>query len=127
MSIVRYTNKKTGRVALYESTSHYDPVTKSSRPVRKYLGTEDPVTGELIPSSGQRGRKKGAVELTEKTQQNVEEDYRLRYEKAKRECAELRNQIAELEHKNKLLIGNLERLSKVINGMLSMANADGSS
>ena len=126
MSIVRYTNKKTGRVALYESTSHYDPVTKSSRPVRKYLGTEDPVTGELIPSSGQRGRKKGAVELTEKTQQNVEEDYRLRYEKAKRECAELRNQIAELEHKNKLLIGNLERLSKVINGMLSMANADGS-
>ena len=126
MSIVRYTNKKTGRVALYESTSHYDPVTKSSRPVRKYLGTEDPVTGELIPSSGQRGRKKGAVELTEKTQQNVEEDYRLRYEKAKRECAELRNQIAELEHKNKLLIGNLERLSRVINGMLSMANADGS-
>ena len=126
MSIVRYTNKKTGRVALYESTSHYDPVTKSSRPVRKYLGTEDPVTGELIPSSGQRGRKKGAEELTEKTQQNVEEDYRLRYEKAKRECAELRNQIAELEHKNKLLIGNLERLSRVINGMLSMANADGS-
>lgn len=126
MSIVRYTNKKTGRVALYESTSHYDPVTKSSRPVRKYLGTEDPVTGELIPSSGQRGRKKGATESSGRTQQNVGEDYRLQYEKAKRECAELRNQMAELEHKNKLLIGNLERLSKVINGMLSMATSDSS-
>ena len=58
MSIVRYTNKKTGVVTLYESTSHYDPETKQSRPVRKYLGREDPVTGELIPSSRKRGRKK---------------------------------------------------------------------
>lgn len=58
MSIVKYTNKKTGVVTLYESTSHYDPETKQSRPVRKYLGREDPVTGELIPSSGKRGRKK---------------------------------------------------------------------
>ena len=58
MSIVKYTNKKTGVVTLYESTSHYDPITKQSRPVRKYLGKEDPVTGELIPSTGKRGRKK---------------------------------------------------------------------
>ena len=58
MSIVRYTNKKTGVVTLYESTSHYDPETKQSRPIRKYLGVEDPETGKLIPSSGLRGRKK---------------------------------------------------------------------
>lgn len=58
MSIVRYTNKKTGVVTLYESTSHYDPETKQSRPVRKYLGREDPTTGELIPSTRKRGRKK---------------------------------------------------------------------
>ena len=58
MSIVKYTNKKTGVVSWYESTSHYDPETKQSRPIRKYLGREDPATGELIPSSGQRGRKK---------------------------------------------------------------------
>lgn len=57
MSIVKYTNKKTGVVSWYESTSHYDPETKQSRPVRKYLGREDPVTGELIPSSGKRGRR----------------------------------------------------------------------
>lgn len=57
MSIVKYTNRKTGVVTLYESTSHYDPVTKQSRPIRKYLGRLDPVTGELIPSSGKRGRK----------------------------------------------------------------------
>ena len=59
MSIVKYKNKKTGVVSWYESTSHYDPETKQSRPVRKYLGREDPVTGELIPSSGKRGRRNG--------------------------------------------------------------------
>jgi hypothetical protein len=57
MSIVRYKNKKTGLVSIYESTSNYDPINKTSRPKRKYLGTEDPVTHELIPSSGKRGRK----------------------------------------------------------------------
>jgi hypothetical protein len=60
MSIVKYTNRKTGVVTWYESTSHYDPDTKQSRPIRKYLGKEDPVTGELIPSSGKRGRKSGS-------------------------------------------------------------------
>ena len=43
-------------IVVYESTSHYDPVTKQSRPKRKYLGTLDPETGELIPSSGRKGR-----------------------------------------------------------------------
>ena len=43
-SIVRYKNKKTGFVSVYESISHYDPVTKQSRPIRKYLGLEDPET-----------------------------------------------------------------------------------
>ena len=57
MSIVRYTNKKTGVVTLYESTSHYDPVTKQSRPIRKYLGKLDPETGELIPSTKRKKKE----------------------------------------------------------------------
>ena len=127
MSIVRYTNKKTGSVALYESTSHYDPVTKTSRPIRKYLGIEDPVTGELIPSSGQRGRKKGSGNQTVARSLNKqEEDYRLKYEEAKKECVALRAQVKNLEHKNKLLIGNLERLNSSISGMLAMATTDSS-
>ena len=47
-------------MALYESTSYYDPETKQSRPRRKYLGIEDPETGKLIPSSGKKGAKEGA-------------------------------------------------------------------
>ena len=86
MSIVRYVSKKTGRVAVYESTSHYDPETKQSRPIRKYLGTEDPQTGELIPSSGKRGRKKEAGSNTSHNKQEKKEtDYRLLAEKQKKE------------------------------------------
>lgn len=85
MSIVKYTNKKTGVVTLYESTSHYDPETKQSRPVRKYLGREDPITGELIPSTGKRGRKKGNSQNTDETSQTSENSaiavLKARYEK----------------------------------------------
>ena len=55
-TIVQHYDKKTGKTRVYESTPHYDPVTKQSRPKRKYQGTLDPETGELIPSSGRRGR-----------------------------------------------------------------------
>ena len=85
MSIVKYTNKKTGVVTLYESTSHYDPETKQSRPVRKYLGREDPITGELIPSTRKRGRKKDNSQNAGETSQTSENSaiavLKARYEK----------------------------------------------
>ena len=86
MSIVKYTNKKTGVITLYESTSHYDPETKQSRPIRKYLGKEDPVTGELIPSSGKRGRKKELTKADGNASIHSDDDaipiLKARYEKA---------------------------------------------
>lgn len=59
-TIVKHYDKKTGKTRVYESTPHYDPITKQSRPKRKYLGTLDPETGKLIPSSGRRGRTASA-------------------------------------------------------------------
>lgn len=63
-TIVQHFDKKTGKTRVYESTPHYDPVTKQSRPKRKYLGTLDPETGELIPSSGRRGRTASSKNVT---------------------------------------------------------------
>ncbi|MBQ7562425.1 MAG: hypothetical protein IJT16_00370, partial [Lachnospiraceae bacterium] len=63
-TIVQHYDKKTGKTRVYESTPHYDPVTKQSRPKRKYLGTLDPETGELIPSSGRRGRTASSKNAT---------------------------------------------------------------
>lgn len=110
MSIVRYVNKKTGTVALYESTSYYDPETKQSRPKRKYLGTEDPETGELIPSSGKRGRKKKDGSQVNEKRRSQEEKYREKYEKLLQQCTEKDARIKELEHENKRLLFSLSKL-----------------
>lgn len=56
MSKVKY-KLGNGKLAVYESTSYYDPEKKQARPKRKYLGIEDPETGEFIPSTGKRGRR----------------------------------------------------------------------
>ena len=118
MSIVRYTNKKTGVVTLYESTSHYDPETKQSRPVRKYLGVEDPETGKLIPSSGQRGRKKADGSAPEKREEG-ETKYKARYEKLKKECEEKSEKIKQLEHENKKLRFFLSKLRDSISELIA--------
>ena len=114
MSIVRYVNKKTGKVSLYESTSHYDPATKQSRPVRKYLGTEDPETGMLIPSSGKRGRQKASRSgAGHDPKKEPETDYKFLAETLKKECMEKDARIKALERQNHLLCSKLERIKQM--------------
>ena len=118
MSIVRYVNKKTGKVALYESTSHYDPETKQSRPIRKYLGTEDPETGMLIPSSGKRGRQKASGSGTSHGKKKEPgTDYKFLAETLKKECMEKDARIKALEHQNQLLSSKLERIKEMASKM----------
>ena len=122
MSIGRYVNKKTGQVALYESTSYYDPETKQSRPKRKYLGIEDPETGELIPSSGKRGRKKktrdteSAPAVAKGGKQ--EEKYKEKYEKLLKECEDKDIRIKLLEQDNKKLRFCLQNLRDTVSEIL---------
>ena len=59
MAIVKYTHKDGSQYA-YSSLACWDPIRKQNRPVRKYLGKVDPSTGEIIPSSGKRGRPLGS-------------------------------------------------------------------
>ena len=56
MSRLRYENKKTGAIQIYEIIPN--EFTPSGAPKRKYLGVEGP-DGELIPSTGKRGRRPG--------------------------------------------------------------------
>lgn len=115
MSIVRYVNKKTGKVLLYESTSYYDPEKKQSRPKRKYLGVEDPETGELIPSTKKPGRKQGSKNLsTQSKKKDDEPDYKLMYETLKKESDKKDAIIKKLESRNKMLHSDLERIKEMI-------------
>lgn len=118
MSIVRYVNKKTGAVALYESTSHYDPETKQSRPKRKYLGTEDPETGELIPSSGKRGRKKAADGNEKEKSKKIEDNFTLKYNQLLQECGSKDARIKQLEHENKRLKFYIQKLRDTASELL---------
>lgn len=120
MSHVRYTNKKTGVVTVYESTSHYDPITKQSRPIRKYLGIEDPETGEIIPTSGKRGRKKATDETAVTKPKNEGKDYKLLYENEKKEKEKKDVRIKELESKNKMLLVNLERMKQMVDQAIAI-------
>jgi len=58
MAIVRYRNKSSGTVYLYEVERYVDENGKR-RQRRHYLGTEDPQSKKLIPSTHKRGRKNG--------------------------------------------------------------------
>ncbi len=130
MSIVRHKDKKSGSIIVYESTSHYDPVTKQSRPKRKYLGIEDPVTGELIPSSGKRGRRKvivnGDVPVEKKTETEteakLEPDYRLLWQNAEKTLLEKEKTIQQLEEDNTRLQSGLEQLKNMISDLLKTAS-----
>lgn len=125
MSLVKYKNKKTGAVAVYESTSHYDPETKQSRPIRKYLGMEDPETGELIPSSGKRGRKPSDGQKNSAyVKDEAGPDYRLLYETLKKEVSIKDKEIASLVSKNKNLYIQIKRMSEMINTVLQAADID---
>ena len=121
-TIVKHYDKKTGKTRVYESTPHYDPVTKQSRSKRKYLGTIDTETGELIPSSGRKGRtpsKNSAtipdgglsakIALLEKTVASKEE-----------EIASLKSEIASLRS----AITSYKKICRSISNTLAKAPED---
>ena len=60
MSEVRWRDKRSGRIVVYESTTETDPETGGTVRRRRYLGTADEETGELIPSLGRPGRRPGS-------------------------------------------------------------------
>ena len=120
MSIVRYVDKKTGRTVLYESTSYYDPVKKQSRPKRKYLGVEDPVTGELIPSTRKPGRKPKSETEEVKTENKItdETDYEIIAKNLQEENETKDKRIKELENKVTVLEAKLERIREIAKEIL---------
>ena len=66
-SIIYKTDKKTGNIFAYRSTSYRDPVTKRPRSKQEYLGRVDPVTKEILPkgTDGKRNRSSSSKQLNE--------------------------------------------------------------
>ena len=127
-TIVKYTNKKTGAILVYESTPRYDPVTKQSRPIRKYIGREDPVTHELIPSSGKPGRPK-AKNTEDKKQPTTEEIdvIRKQYNDLKRVSASQEAKIERYSEKIISLQKEVNEMKKALDQIRTIADRTGQS
>ena len=114
MSIVKVRGKN-GNYYAVESTSRYVPG-KGSRPVKKYLGRYDEVTGEIIPSSGKRGRPR-KEQNTQQAQADPiagEEAYRdvkRKLERAESEVLKLTKELDEMRARQmELTVADRKRL-----------------
>lgn len=121
MSRVRYVNKKTGWVSIYESTSCYDPVKKTSRPKRVYIGYEDPVTKEFVPSSGRPGRKKKDQQdetARESVPENMQDVSYQEYRKVLDEVEKLRTENNSLKEQLLLMKKQLSRIDSAVDSFI---------
>ena len=82
MSISKWRNQS-GHLYAYEIISHYDPVAKQSRPKKVYLGRVND-KGEIIPTTGKRGRPRKSDKSVEADEPKRGEapDYKKLYSEA---------------------------------------------
>lgn len=111
MAIIKYANQS-GVVYAYESISEWDPVKKQSRSKRKCIGRVDPDTGEIIPTSGRRGRppKEKKSSAPPKGAENAALTEEL--EKLRTDYKELKKKNLELIQENEKLKSILSRIKK---------------
>ncbi|MBR1643538.1 MAG: hypothetical protein IJ683_14600 [Butyrivibrio sp.] len=123
MSVQYYRNSKTGRTYAYESVAKWDPEKGYSVPERKYLGRVDPITNEIIPTTGKPGRRpgtgksgksKGSLEMDQKQMQELQDQI----EKSRQTIEELRMQIQKLEKQRVQMQEKLKRVSTEISAMV---------
>ncbi len=112
MSIIYKENPHTHVKYAYESIPRYDPVSKQARPIKRYLGRVDPVTREVIPSSGRRGRIKESEDRINPPEM-LSRDYRERYEKAMENNAILTEKLAASEQTVRKLEDTLKKVSEL--------------
>ena len=101
MAIVKYRNQS-GILYAYNQTSEWDPVRKQSRSKRTLLGRVDEETGEIIKTSGNRGRKPKDT-ASEHTNQSKDKDYEVLYNAASSRIKELESELLVLSSENNSL------------------------
>ena len=112
-SIVHQYDKRSGITYAYESTSYYDKEKKQPRAKRKLIGRVDPVTGEIVPTSGRRSSVKSE---TIPAGSSMKEKYTL----LKQQCfekdekiSELNNVVLSLRKENKRLTDLIARINSI--------------
>lgn len=108
MSIVKYTNKKTGVVYVYESESYWDKEKKQSRNRRKLIGKLDE-NGNIVPTSTRgRPRKKADENVSSLEVTELEK----KAQKYKDDLLEAQQEVLRLKAENRELKNRLYSLQK---------------
>ena len=119
-SIVHLYDKRSGITYVYQSTSYWDKSLKQSRSRRKLIGRLDPETGEVVPTSGRRGRLPKEKASDVKQQKPGEEPVKNSEEKNLKETIVKQASVnAELSNKIEILKVELQKISVSLSKLLS--------
>lgn len=115
-SIVYYRNSKTNRTYAYEVEAKWNSEKGYSVPKRKYLGRVDPVTNEIIPSTGKPGRPTKAKPIGNDSAENVSRENELEQKLAdcSRIIMELKQEISRLKKKDEQEKQTLKKISLLV-------------
>ena len=119
MAIINLYNKKLNVTYVYDSVSYWDKDLKQPRSKRKLIGKRDPVTNEIIPTSG-RGRRQNADAPSEKKSVHSDSSADLKYEKClDREkdttIQEQKKQIADLQSRLRACLSAMKQAESLLN------------
>ena len=113
MAIINLYNKKLNVTYVYDSVSYWDKDLKQPRSKRKLIGKRDPVTNEIIPTSG-RGRRQNTDASSEKKPVHSDSSADLKYEK----CLEaIREKDATIQEQKKQIADLQSRLRTCLSAM----------
>ena len=110
--IYRKPKGEDGPTYAYDSTSYWVKDLGQPRSTRKYLGVVDESTGEIIPSSGKRGRKSGSKQTENKSAPNTFSDSDL-LDAKDQEIRELRQQVEDLKKENRQYQSLLQKIHTI--------------
>lgn len=119
-SIVYYRNSKTNRTYAYEVEAKWNSEKGYSVPKRKYLGRVDPVTNEIIPSTGKPGRPTKAKPIGDDSAENVSRENELEQKLAdcSRIIMELKQEISRLKKKDEQEKQTLKKISQLVDELI---------
>jgi len=117
-SEIRYTNPKTGLTYAYLSEARWDPEKGYSVPKRTYLGRVSPITNEIIPTSGVRGRKKKEDSVDAPSYLSQYETVLTENRALKKEILQLKDEVRELKDHRTKADKTLVQVSRLIGTLL---------
>ena len=122
MAIINLYNKKLNVTYVYDSVSYWDKDLKQPRSKRKLIGKRDPVTNEIIPTSGRGRRNNTDASASEKQSAHSDSSTELKYEKcleAIREkdatIQEQKKQIADLQSRLRACLSAMKQAESLLN------------